>query len=73
MTIPATSYITKDGDMVDEICWRHYGFSADVTEQVLDANRHLAFLPARLPSGIEITLPAIDEPEPTAGRVQLWD
>lgn len=31
-------YITKDGDMLDAICWRHYGRTRGVVEQVLEAN-----------------------------------
>ncbi|TLX52838.1 phage tail protein, partial [Stutzerimonas nosocomialis] len=28
----------QQGDTVDAICWRHYGRTAGVVEQVLDAN-----------------------------------
>ena len=71
--MPGTStYITKDGDMLDWICWRHYGRSNGTTESVLEANPHLAFQPARLPTGLSVVLPEIEAPEVT-GRIRLWD
>jgi len=72
MTTPETAYLTKDGDMVDLICWKHYGYSGGVTEMVMEANRHLAFLPAKLPSGITITLPAATAPA-AVQPVRLWE
>ena len=34
-------YKAKDGDVLDYICWKHYGNIAGVTEKVLELNRHL--------------------------------
>lgn len=60
------------GDTVDALCWRHYGRTAGVTEQVLDANPGLAEHGAVLPMGLEVELP--DQPtQPVKRRVQLWD
>ena len=44
------TYITKDGETLDYICWKYYG-RTNVVEQVLQANRHLAKLDAVLPGG----------------------
>lgn len=60
------------GDTVDALCWRHYGRTAGVTEQVLEANPGLAALGPVLPMGLEIEIP--DQPaQPVTRRVQLWD
>jgi len=66
------AYRTKDGDMLDAICFRHYGTSTRTTELVLDANPGLADLGARLASGVEIYLPDM-KPEPAVAPVRLWD
>ncbi len=70
--MPATTYVTRDGDMVDEICWRHYGHSNGVTEMVLDVNYRLAGQPLQLPAGLAITLPEAPE-QPSEQVVRLWD
>lgn len=60
------------GDTVDALCWRHYGRTAGVTEQVLEANPGLASLGSVLPMGLEVELP--DQPaQPVTRRLQLWD
>ncbi len=61
------------GDTVDLICWRYYGRTAGVLEQVLDSNRGLAALGPVLPMGTMITLP--DQPVQAGSKqiVQLWD
>lgn len=64
-------YTTKDGDVLDAICWRHYGRTAGVFEKVLVSNRHLAEMPAVLPAGIKINLPIIDEPKSNQ-KIKLW-
>ena len=61
-----------EGDTVDALCWRHYGRTAGVTEQVLEANPGLADYGTTLPMGLEVELP--DQPtQPVKRRVQLWD
>ncbi len=63
-------YITKNGDMLDHICYKYYG-TTELTNKVLEANRELAKLGAVLPSGVTIELPEIEKP--TAKRkVTLW-
>ncbi|WP_459900060.1 tail protein X [Desulfobaculum senezii] len=65
-------YRTKDGDMVDAICQRHYGRTAGVVESVLEANPDLADLGPVLDAGVVIVLPELPAPEPDEG-VSLWD
>lgn len=61
------------GDTVDLICWRYYGRTAGVVEQVLEANHGLAELGPELPMGTLIRMP--DRPAQAANKkiVQLWD
>lgn len=60
------------GDTVDTLCWRHYGRTAGVTEQVLEANPGLAEHGPVLPMGLEVELP--DQPtQPVKRRLQLWN
>ncbi len=61
------------GDTVDLICWRYYGRTAGVLEQVLDFNRGLADLGPVLPMGTLITLPPQPVQAGTKRIVQLWD
>jgi phage tail protein X len=65
-------YRTKEDDMLDRICWKHYGHEAGTVELVLTANPGLASHGPRLPGGLLINLPEIsvvqaDEP------IRLWD
>lgn len=70
----AQLYNTKEGDMLDEICWKVYGRRAGrVTERVLDANPGLAELGPKLPAGLVVTLPDIEPQSENAGAVRLWD
>ncbi|MEM9734176.1 MAG: tail protein X [Pseudomonadota bacterium] len=50
-------YTTIEGDVLDQICYRHYGRHRLTVEAVLDVNRHLAAQPLKLPAGLQITLP----------------
>jgi phage tail protein X len=65
-------YRTQDNDMLDDVCYRHYGRSTGVVELVLQANPHLADLGSVLPIGVLITLPVI-QPQAKAAPVRLWD
>ena len=40
-------YSTKEGDVLDYICWKYYQKTSGVVEKVLEANRHLANLGAK--------------------------
>ena len=70
----ARFYNTKDGDMLDEICWKVYGRrSGRVTERVLDANPGLADVGPKLPAGLTLTLPDIEPQSEELSSVRLWD
>ncbi|MCR4450831.1 MULTISPECIES: tail protein X [Aeromonas] len=60
------------GDTLDLILFRHYGYTAGITEQVLNLNPGLAELGPILPTGTLINMPAA----PTQDEqplIQLWD
>lgn len=60
------------GDTLDLILFRHYGYTAGITEQVLNLNPGLAALGPILPTATLINMPAA----PTQAEqpmLQLWD
>ncbi len=64
---------TQNNDTVDEICWRIFGRSAGISEQVYDNNMGLAELGPVLPDGVTITLPEFTESAPKKREIiQLW-
>jgi phage tail protein X len=66
--------MAQQGDTVDLICWRHYGATAGITEQVLAANPGLAALGTVLPIGTTVLLPELTEaPASTQTLINLWD
>ncbi|NBV06785.1 MAG: phage tail protein [Proteobacteria bacterium] len=65
------TYTTKDGDVLDSICWKYYGSTSGTVEKVLEANRHLANLPAIFAAGVKIILPDLT-PEEDSESVKLW-
>ena len=65
-----STYRTVDGDMIDEICKRHYG-REDMVVAIYEVNPGLASLGPVLPKGILIELP--DQPEkPLRTPIRLW-
>ena len=68
-TATTTQVRSVQGDTVDLICWRTYGRTAGITEQVLEANPGLADLGAELPIGTLVTLPAFGGGEINSPRV----
>ncbi len=60
------------GDTLDAICQRHYGFTSGITEDVLTANPGLADLGPVLPVGQKILLPRY-QPQQTKSTIKLWD
>lgn len=70
----ATIYLTRDGDMLDLICFDHYGPDAlnQSVTAVLEANPGLADQGAMFPAGLSITLPDWT-PLAVQSAVQLWD
>lgn len=69
-------YETKNGDVLDAICHRHYGKIDGNLERVLAANPGLADQGPVLPRGVRITLPALPEARnktPILKTIRLWD
>jgi len=64
-------YISRQGEMVDWICWRFYGRQAVAVEAVLAANEGLADYGAVLPEGVAIRMPRLSVP--SLPIVRLWD
>lgn len=64
--------IAQKNDTVDAICWRYYGRSAGVVEQVLLSNPGLADLGAVLPHGTAVLMPE-QVPQASKKLIQLWD
>ncbi|WP_120510947.1 tail protein X [Photobacterium salinisoli] len=67
-----TTYITKDGDQIDDIAYRYYNGLPGAYEAVLAANRGLSSLPHPLQAGVEIHLPKLEEPT-AEEEISLWD
>jgi phage tail protein X len=70
------TYITRDGDVLDLVCRRHYGHTVGTVEKVLAANQGLAAHGPVMPKGVEILLPDVGVPETkTAAKetLMLWD
>lgn len=65
-------YRTQQDDMVDAICWKHYGTQAGVVEKVLEANPDLADMGYMLPAGVVIELPDIYLPQQQTQIIRLW-
>jgi phage tail protein X len=70
-------YKTTGGEMVDEICYTHYGHTSDgIVESVLAANPGLADYGPLLPYGVSIMLPGLTEKTNAASlksTLKLWD
>lgn len=67
-----TAYVTVRGDVLDAIAHRLMG-GADRVVALMEANRHAAHLPAVLPAGLTLTIPAVAEAAaPTVAPVRLW-
>ncbi|MEZ9525730.1 tail protein X [Enterovibrio norvegicus] len=67
----ATIYRTREGDVLDAICFHHYGRESAVTD-VMNANPGLAEKGPILPSGLSITMPEVSAPVVKKGS-SLWD
>lgn len=62
--------IARDGDVLDDLVWRHYGRS-DVLTAVLEVNPQLAQLPPVLVAGLVVELPDLQLPV-EAPVIRLW-
>lgn len=65
-------YVTRQFDVIDEICWRYYGRTQQTVEVVLEANPGLADMGPILPEGLAISLPDMPPPS-TSEAVRIWD
>lgn len=65
--------ITRDGDVLDDLVWQHYGNGGrnDLLAGVLEANPHLAQLSPILTAGLVIELPDLPLPA-EAPVIRLW-
>ncbi|MDN5248401.1 MAG: tail protein X [Wolbachia endosymbiont of Tyrophagus putrescentiae] len=66
-----TYYVTRENEMIDYICWKHYGFSSGAVEVVLEANPGLAEY-TFLPAGLKIKLPNIEKPTQKS-KLKVWE
>jgi phage tail protein X len=62
-------YTTKENDVLDWICFKHYGTTA-VLEQVLAANPDLT--DEKLPAGVVVKLPYIASVKSGKKEIKLW-
>lgn len=60
------------GDTLDALVWRHYGRTAGVVEQVLEANPGLADLGPILPHGHPVNMPTAPAQAENSAMVNLW-
>jgi phage tail protein X len=69
-------YTTEAGDMLDQICFRHYGAEIyrRMIPRVLDENWYVEVLNTHpiLPRGVVIRLPEPPAPNPADGLVTLF-
>lgn len=66
--------MAHDNDTVDQLCGRHLGRTAGVTEATLALNPGLAAQGPRLRAGTQVTLALPDaHTQPTQATVHLWD
>lgn len=67
-------YLTREGDMVDAICYKYYpnAYQDLALRLVYEANYRLTDYGAHLPAGLKLVLP--DLPTPNVGSyVNIWD
>ncbi|MBQ0398681.1 tail protein X [Providencia rettgeri] len=60
------------GDTVDLLCWRHYGRTQGIVEQVLQVNPNLVEGGIQLAAGQWVELPEL-APVAKQEMIQLWD
>ncbi len=62
-------YVTKEGDVLDWIVWKHYG-TMSALEQVMKANPNIT--DEILRAGMIIKLPYIETVQKADNEVKLW-
>ncbi len=63
----------RQDEPLDSVLWRTLGRTDGAVEAVLDADPTLAALPARLPEGRVVIIPAAAQAPAPAPLQQLWD
>lgn len=67
-------YLSRAGDVVDQIAWQYYGFYTASAEAVYRANRWLSRFPAVLPAGLLIILPVLQSSLILKNQtIELWN
>ncbi|SDE41474.1 tail protein X [Paraburkholderia lycopersici] len=64
---------SQQGDTVDAICFRFYGYTAGAVEATLETNPGLADYGPVLPIGTPVDMPDLTNEQPTTPLVNLWD
>ncbi|WP_019236474.1 MULTISPECIES: tail protein X [Wolbachia] len=65
-------YIARENEMLDYICFKHYGYSSGAVEIVLEENPGLAEYGSFLPAGLKIRLPTIQE-QLKKSKLKVWE
>ncbi|MFP3019912.1 MULTISPECIES: tail protein X [unclassified Wolbachia] len=65
-------YIAQENEMLDYICFKHYGHSSGAVEIVLEENPGLADYGSFLPAGLKIKLPTIQE-QLKKSKLKVWE
>lgn len=65
-------YRNSSYQTLDEIVWKHYGYSSGPLEKVLEANPGIADYGPFLPTGLYIELPRYQALKTKKG-IRLWD
>ncbi|WP_264328509.1 tail protein X [Wolbachia endosymbiont (group A) of Andrena hattorfiana] len=65
-------YVSKENEMLDLICWKHYGFTDGVVELALAENLGLAEYGSFLPAGLKIKLSAIQKTVQKS-KLKVWE
>lgn len=66
-------YRTRDGDMLDDICFQYYGKNTQMLEQVLERNPGLAQHGSVFSAGLIINLPSAPTLDTVKQTIRLWD
>lgn len=68
------TYLTRAGDVLDDIVWRYYGAqNAAMLRAVYAANPDIAKAGDVLPAGLSVVLPDIAQPTAESVGVALWE
>ena len=66
-------YQTKDGDRLDVVVFKYYGFQHGAYEVVLQANQNLAQHGVVFPAGLIIRLPELPKQGMQQESVNVWE